>query len=105
MISEVHLRCCDALNLLKHFRKVSKTDHSEAGQEGGGPARGFQLGPAQVEFPPRQRLHRVVVGADQFQVTTPYPVPVIHPSAIWSPLRHPWSWGPHGYIQLTAHGT
>lgn len=37
--------------------------HGEAGEQRGGAAGGFQLGSAQVELPPGQRLHRVLVQA------------------------------------------
>lgn len=37
--------------------------HGEAGEQRGGAAGGFQLGTAQVELPPGQRLHRVLVQA------------------------------------------
>lgn len=37
--------------------------HGEAGEQRGGAAGGFQLGAAQVELPPGQRLHRVLVQA------------------------------------------
>lgn len=71
---------------LKLVRKVNITNHCEAREQCRGPARGLQLGPAQVEFPPGQSLHRVVVGADKLQVTAPHPVPIIHPPSVWSPL-------------------
>ena len=84
------LRGCDSLKLVKKKekekkdkkKKVDPTDHCEAREQCRGPAGGLQLGPAQVEFPPGQGLHRVVVGADQLQVTASHPVPVVHPPAV-----------------------
>lgn len=89
----------------KKKENIDTTDHCEARQQCRGPAGGLQLGPAQVEFPPGQGLHRVVVGADQLQVTASHPVPVVHPPAIWSPLGDTWGRGTHWHVQLTAHGT
>lgn len=92
------------LALLLSLKKSGVTHHSEAREQGRGAAGGFQFGPAQVELPPRQGLHRVVVGGDQLQVTAAHPVPVVHPSTLRHPLKAPQGWGAHGHIQLTAHG-
>lgn len=96
------LRGCVALKLVQ---RVNRTNHSEAREKCRGPAGGLQLGPAQVQFPPRQGLHGVVVGADQLQVTASHPVPVVHPPGVRSPLWDPWGGGAHRHVQLTAHGT
>lgn len=85
--------------------EVNGTNHGEARQECRGPAGGLQLGPAQVELPPRQGLDRVVVGADELQVAASHPVPVVHPTGLRRPLRDPRGRGAHGHVQLTAHGT
>lgn len=87
------------------WERLNITDHGEAREQRRGPAGRLQLGPAQVELPPGQGLHWVVVGADQFQVTAPHPVSVVHPPSIWSSLGDPRRRGAHRHVQLTAHGT
>lgn len=84
------------------FPPCVSTHHGKAREEGGCPAGGLQLGPAQVELPPGEGLHRVVVGGDQFQVAAADPVPVIH--ALVAGLRAGGSGGVHRYVELGAHG-
>lgn len=83
---------------------ATRLNHGKSGEQRRRPAGGLQLGSAQVQLPPRQRLHRVVVGADQLQVAAPHPVPVVHASSVGCSLRDPGGRRADRHIQLAAHG-
>ena len=56
--------------------RAARAHHGEAGEQSRSPAGGFELGAAQVEFAPGQRLHRVLVEAHHLGVTLADPVRV-----------------------------
>lgn len=57
---------------------VKHTYHRKSREQRRGSAGSFQLGSAQVQLPPGQGLHGVVVGCHQLQVAAAHPVPIIH---------------------------
>lgn len=66
--------------------RAAGAHHGEAGEQSRGSAGGFELGAAQVELAPGQRLHRVLVEAHHLGVTLADPVRVSD-GGRW---RRPW---------------
>lgn len=66
--------------------RAARAHHGEAGEQSRGSAGGFELGAAQVELAPGQRLHRVLVEAHHLGVTLADPVRVSD-GGRW---RRPW---------------
>lgn len=71
--------------------REARAHHGEAGEQSRGPAGGFELGAAQVELAPGQRLHRVLVEAHHLGVTLADPVRVADGGR-----RRRQRWGPRG---------
>lgn len=73
--------------------REARAHHGEAGEQSRGPAGGFELGAAQVELAPGQRLHRVLVEAHHLGVTLADPVRVADGGRR---RRQRQRWGPRG---------